>query len=126
MSFGLKQVGSGIFNMAYFSSDEIEYYLGGLLADMIDPIYLDPLIQSVSAVLNGQENEFDGETPHTHLFTVGTSNTDIFELDITLPGLKGSTPDLTIPTVDFRDILAEWKKFLEKSIDDTKLPYNHI
>ncbi len=116
MRFGIKTVDDTSFPISNFSAEDADDLIGGFLGDYENLQSLTNAIEIIDSIIKGQRGNLSGASAHgLVVIEIGQSNSDFYLWDPRLPNEVADTPDLTIPTVDFRDILAEWKKFLEKS-----------
>lgn len=68
------------------------------------------IITSLNAVLS---NQIQSEDFQTHYLLAEATKVNMVFVDIDNP--QGfNNPDLIIPTIDFRDIMVEWKNFLKQ------------
>jgi hypothetical protein len=76
---------------------------------------LPDLINCINQILNGQTSPFYWYTYELEVF-VNQNDVEFRYLDHDSPTGYGDVV-LTLPTRDFRDIIIEWKKFVEKPIE---------
>lgn len=69
------------------------------------------LVETLNTVLNKQNNQ---EEFQTHYLIVEVNKINTIFVDIDNPH-GFSKPELIIPTIDFRNIMTEWRNFLQKS-----------
>lgn len=93
-------------NRCSAKTENMKITLGVFFASWQDAARIQSLIDEINSVINSKISDID-------------TGSEMVDIEVELPNTKfyygGNTiPDYTMPTVDFRDILIEWKKFIEK------------
>lgn len=116
ITFGLREISGENQKYLYTKNEELDY-----LASFVyyfrnkDINTLDIFLLELQEIISGQKPPVFG--PINDIFLeIGQTDTDFRFMDNDSP--NGYTDvELSIPTEDFKDILIEWKKFVEKPIE---------
>lgn len=76
------------------------------------PIAMDVLIAACDYSIDGGEEMTPMDTEEMYMAEIGKKSTKICR-DIDIWGEGGATPDFELPTVDFKEIVLAWRKYID-------------
>ena len=118
VTFGIKKINSS--NIKFMHS--ISYSLDSIIADFVSVIGCDHLLKVINLSSDISQH---GETVYTtqslQIVTISYTLTKIYHNMEAYDLNPNITPDYSLPTVDFKEIIKAWRNFIN---DDNKLQTN--